>query len=152
MPNPYFQGLNTGSMAGAVASGFAAGGPIGAVASGVTNYFQQDAQMKQAIDAVNTDFNTSYDALGRPAFDSQGFGQGVQDLQGLMESTRPGAIAMRPKRRRQMEDKARELYSSITTGQQNYNTAESNYRDRMSQLSDYNSRQRTNYMNLYRFG
>lgn len=151
--NPYFNGMNTGSMLSSAASGYAAAGPIGAVVSGVTNYFQQDAQTKQAVDAVNTDFGVNYDAYGRPSFDSQAFGQGIQDFVGLRETVRPGAVALRPKRRRHMERKMMEVYDQLNAGQQNYNQAETSYRDRMSQLSDYMSRQNdvNKLQNLYRF-
>lgn len=158
--NPNQFSMNSGVMGGAIggaASGAAAGpvgAGIGAVVGGATAFFKQDAQLKQNVDNVNTSFNMNYDAYGRPVYNSQGFAQGVDDLRGMMEATRPGAHAMRPRRRRQMERKAGELYSNLTTGQQNFNQSESRYRDRQLQLQDYYNKQNDNSQlyNLYRFG
>lgn len=150
--NPGEYGMSTGNMLGAVGSGFATGGPIGGVVAGVTNFFQQDAKLKQRVNNINTSFNNGVDAYGRPTYDSQAYAQGSQDLSGLMKSIRPGAQALRPRRRRQMERKAGQLYNALQAGQQNYNQAETAYRDRSLQLQDYYNRQNDNsrMYNLYR--
>lgn len=158
--NPNQFSMNGGVMGGAIsgAASGAAAGPIGAgvgaVVGGLTSFFKQDAQLKQNIENVNTNFNMNYDAYGRPTFNSQEFAQGVNDLEGMMQASRPGASPMRPRRRRQLERKSAELYSNITTGQQNFNQAEANFRDRNIQLQDYYQRNNdTNRLhNLYRFG
>ena len=158
--NPNQFSMSQGGIMGGVASGAASGaaaGPlgagVGAVVGGVTSFFKQDAQLKKNINNVNTDFNSMTDIYGRPVFDSTGFAQGTSDLQGLMEATVPGKHAMRPRRRRQAERKLNELHNSIMTGQQNFNQAETKFRDRMTQLSEFNERVNDNsrLQNLYRF-
>ena len=157
--NPNQFSMSQGGIMGGVASGAASGaaaGPlgagIGAVVGGVTSFFKQDAQLKQNINNVNTSFNGMTDIYGRPVFDSTGFAQGTSDLQGLMEATRPGAHAMRPRRRRQAERKLTQLHSSLTTGQQNFNQTEAGFRDRSIQLSEYQERMNDNsrIFNLFR--
>lgn len=145
--------MNDANMLGAVGSGFATGGPIGGLVAGVSNFFGQDAKLKRSIENVNTDFNTTFDAYGRPVYQGAEIGQGIQDFQGLMEATRPGAHAMRPRRRRQAERKAGELFGAIKEGQQSYNQAEVGYRNRMLQYQDYMDRQddQSRLSNLYRY-
>ena len=150
--NPDQFNMSGGNMLGATASGFAAGGPIGGAVAGISNFFQQDARLKQNIEGVNTDFNGATDAYGRPVYNSQGFAQGIQDFQGLAEATRPGAHPMRPRRRRQAERKLGQLYTNLQQGQQNYNTSEASYRDRMLQYQDYLDKQNNHLNNLYQFG
>ena len=156
--NPNQFSMNGGVMGGAIsgaASGAAAGpigAGIGAAIGGVTSFFKQDAQLKKNINNVNTSFNGMTDIYGRPVFQGAEFGQGIQDLQGLMEATTPGKHAMRPRRRRQAERKLGELHNSIMTGQQNFNQAETGFRDRMTQLSEFNERMNDNsrLFNLFR--
>lgn len=172
--NPYFSGLssgltagqsfgapknnfqmNDGGVFGAVGSGAmggAAAGPVGAgvgaVVGGVTSFFKQDKSLKEATNNVNTQFAPQTDMYGRPIYQGGQYAQGFQDLEGLMEATRPGSHALRPKRRRQMERKANELYSAIKTGQQNFNQSEGQFRQQSISRQEYLERL-NNRNNLY---
>lgn len=151
--------MNDAGVLGGVASGALGGasaGPVGAfvggVTGGLTSFFKQDAALKQATNNVNTSFNGMTDAYGRPSYNGGEFAQGLQDLQGLQQAVRPGAHALRPRRRRQMMQKAGELYQGIHQGQQNYNQAESNYRNQNLAMQDYYDRvNHTNYRNLFSY-
>lgn len=143
-PKDNFQMSNGGVLGGAASgamSGFSAGGPvggvIGALTGGITSFFKQDKALKEATENVNTNFTSQVDAYGRPVYDGSQYAQGFQDLNGLMEATTPGAHALRPKRRRQMEDKARELHGAIRQGQQGFNQSEGQFRNRQIQFNEY---------------
>lgn len=154
-PKDNFQMSNTGVLGGAASgalSGFSAAGPIGGlvggVVGGVTSFFKQDKALKEATENVNTNFTNQVDAYGRPVYQGGQYAQGFQDLKGLMEATTPGAHALRPKRRRQMEDKARELHGAIRQGQQGFNQSEGQFRNRQIQFNEYIERLNRN-KNLY---
>jgi hypothetical protein len=156
VPQNNFQ-MNKGGVLGAVGSGALAGasaGPVGAAVGGliggVTSVFKQDRALKQATNNVNTNFNTQTDMYGRPVFQGGEFAQGFSDLRGLMQATRPGAHALMPRRRRQMEQKAEQLYNALTKGQQNFNQSESSFRNRSIANQEYQERLNRN-RNLYSY-
>jgi hypothetical protein len=132
-----------GAGAGA-ASGFASAGPvggfIGAITGGATAISKQDKALRESANNVNTEFNQSYDAYGKPVYDSQGMAQGQQDFRGLMKATQPGKNAMLPKRRRQLLRKAEDVYYGMQTSQNNYNNAERDFRDQSLARQDYTRR------------
>lgn len=149
-PNQFY--MDGAGVLGSAASGYATGGPIGAVVGGVTTVFKQDAALKRNINNVNTSFNGMTDIYGRPVYDSSEFAQGFSDFRGLTEATRPGAHAMMPRRRRQAERKTRDLYNGIIRGQQNFNRAESNFQDQAIQRDEFMERMNSNrYRNLYQY-
>lgn len=143
-PRGNFQ-MDDGAILGSAASGFATGGPIGALIGGTTAFFKQDKALKENTENVNTSFNGMTDAYGRPVYNSGEFAQGFSDFSGLIEATRPGAHALRPRRRKQMMKKAEELYRGIGQGQQNYNQAEGRFRQQNIAQQEYLERMNRNY-------
>lgn len=158
--NPDRFNMSGGGIMGAAgsgaASGFASGGPIGAavgaVVGGVTSFFKQDKQMRDNIENVNTSFNGMTDVYGRPVYQGGEFAQGLSDLDEMREAGRPGAKAMRQRRRKQLLQKTGELYQGIQQGQQNYNAASDSYRNRGIQMQEYFERLNNNRLqNLHTY-
>lgn len=143
-----FGGAASGAISGASAGPIGAG--VGALVGGVTSFFKQDKNLKNATNNVNTDFNNQVDMYGRPVYQGGQYAQGFQDLSGLMEATRPGAHALRPKRRRQMENKAKQLYQAIQQGQQSYNQSEGQFRQQAIANQEYQERLNRG-RNLYQY-
>lgn len=175
--NPYFNGLTSGLTAGqsfgapknnfqmsggnvlgaagsGAMAGFQSGGPIGAgvgaVVGAVGSVFKQDKALKEATNNVNTNFDSQVDMYGRPTFNGSQYAQGFQDLQGLKEATQPGKHALLPGRRKQMMNKAQQLYSAIKQGQQGYNQSEGQFRQQAIANQEYQERLNRG-RNLYQY-
>ena len=152
--------MNSGGIAGAagsgLAKGFATGGPLGAAIGGtvgaVTSIFKQDRDLKNQINNVQTNFTASTDMYGRPVYSGGELSQGLQNLNSMQDGladSKEGKIGLqlgkkgiRPKRRKQLQNKIAELQKGILSAQQNYNTSEASYRDQMNQREDYLDRLR----------
>lgn len=147
-------GISGGNVLGGAASGaaqgIATGNPlaagVGAVVGGVTSYLKQDAALKKNIENVNTSFNTVNDMYGRPQYNSGEYAQGITDLANMNKGI--AGVGRNPigvSRLKQLGNKRNALYTNLIKGQQSYNTAESNYRDRNLQMRDYLERINRNY-------
>lgn len=142
-PKDNFQ-MSNGGIFGGVASGAMAGsaaGPVGAfvggLTGGITGFFKQDKALKEATENVNTNFTNQVDAFGRPVYQGGQYAQGIADFEGLREATTPGAHALRPKRRKQMERKLHELHGAIRQGQQGFNQSEGQFRQQAISRQEY---------------
>lgn len=153
--------ISGGNILGGAATGAASGasaGPVGAAVGAIvgagTSFFKQEKALKKNIENVNTSFNGVTDIYGRPVFNSGEFAQGLSDLQGLNDGIRKANRApMGVRRLKQLGNKRRDLYEGIQSGQQNFNQAESNFRNRSLQFRDYFERQndQSRLYNLYRY-
>lgn len=143
--------------------GLASGGPIGAIIGGVTAQFGQFKKVNENLKNLDTSVEgVSYDAYGRPVYNSSAFTQananigaldkGIKKLNRTHLDPATNLISSFSGTRRRMKRRRGEIMSNIQAAQQNYNQSESDYRNQTMAQQDYYKRLNNNnrMYNVYR--
>jgi hypothetical protein len=142
-----YQGASAGSAAGPV--GALAGGIAGALGASI----QQPFRVNKNIRNVNTSFNNlAYDAYGRPVYQGgEAVAKAMNDIAGLNKTMAWDSMNITGSRRR-ARNKKKQVLKNVETAQNNYNTAESDYRGQMNAREDYfdNMNMNNRMYNIYR--
>lgn len=150
-PNQGYSPGQFSSVQGAI-SGYAAGGAYGALAGAITGPVSQVLQSHKNLNNLDTNVGGMHtDAYGRPVYSVGEFTNALNQLPELEKTANWDSTNILGLGRKAGQ-KRDELVAGVQRGQQNYNQAESNFRNRNLQMMDYFERvNNNNYANLYKY-
>lgn len=150
--NPYVQMIdqaNAAPLAGAT-SGFMQGGPIGAIAGGISGVMARRSAFRKANDAIqaidpNPDL-TDTDVYGRPTFNSSAAIEATQTMNQLGSASKRkrkglrGLFATSDDRimGHQMDIKSRMINEGLQSGRDQFNTQMVDYNNQQLAMAQYN--------------